>query len=222
MAVIQIEKIENGLFGLWKITEEIEELLPLAKLSAQDLEFWSTIKAIQRKKEWLATRALLNELTGQTTKISYFSDGRPFLENLQTNISISHTKGYAAILLHDKEIPGIDIELDSRSAERVATRILSEEELINCRENEGYSNKMLLIHWCAKEAIFKMVPEHSVSYLNQIHISLNEPVKELLPFPGTFHSDSGTFPINLFFKSVEDLIIVWGWASVSKSTPKNL
>lgn len=213
MPVIQIEKIENGIFGLWKITEEPEELLPLVKLSPSEFETWSAIKAIQRKKEWLATRALLNEITGITTQISYYPDGRPFLENLQTNISISHTRGYAAILLHDKEIPGIDIELDSRSAERVATRILSPKELESCKNDEGYSNRKLLIHWCAKETIFKMVPEHSISYLNQIRISLNNPDTEPHSFSGTFQSESGILPIKLFYKSIEDLIIVWGWAN---------
>jgi len=219
MAVIQIEKIEDGLLGLWKITEEVEELLPLAKLSSRDLESWSAIKAIQRKKEWLATRALLNELTGQVIQIYYYLDGRPFLKSLSTNISISHTKGYAAILLHDKRIPGIDIELNSRSAEKVAARILSTEELESCREDEGYSNKKLLIHWCAKETIFKMRPEHSVSYLKQIHISLNDLIEDTQPFSGIFHSESGTVAINLFFKSIEELIIVWGWA-VGKGNSK--
>jgi 4'-phosphopantetheinyl transferase len=215
MAVIQIEKIDNGLFGLWKITEEIEELLHLSNLSAPDMEKWSAIKAIQRKKEWLATRVLLNELTGQHIQIRYFADGRPFLENHASNISISHTKGYAAVLLHNKEIPGIDIELDSRSAEKVAERILSPEELDACRENEGYSNKKLLIHWCAKEAIFKIVPENGVSYLKQIRISLNGPVGEPHSFAGTFHSKSGPVHINLFYKSTEELIMVWGWPTLS-------
>ena len=178
------------MFGLWKITEEIEELLPLAKLSSRDLETWTAFKAIQRKKEWLATRALLNELTGQPTQISYHDDGRPYLEDYPMKISISHTKGYAAVLLHSKSDPGIDIELDSRSAERVATRILTPEELESCRENEGISNKKLLIHWCAKEAIFKMIPDNSVSYAKQIHISLNDQVGSQYSFSGTFQSNT--------------------------------
>jgi len=213
MAVLQIEHIDNGLFGLWKITEELEELLPMANLSPSDFETWSAIKAIQRKKEWLATRALLNEMTGKPTLIDYHPDGRPFLKNLKTNISISHTKGYAAILLNDKTIPGIDIELNSRSAEKVAPRILSPEELESCRENEGFSNHKLLIHWCAKESIFKIVPEHSISYLKQIHISLNGTIDNLRSFSGKFHSESGIVPIKLFYKSIEELIIVWGWVA---------
>jgi 4'-phosphopantetheinyl transferase len=216
MAVIYKEKVENGLFGLWNITEEIEELLPLANLSSSDFETWTAIKALQRKKEWLATRALLNELMGQHIQIRYFDDGRPFLENLPINISISHTKGYAAVLLHDNAIPGIDIEMDSRSAERVATRILSPLELKACRENEGYSNKKLLIHWCAKEAIFKMVPENSVSYAKQIHISLNDISEEPHHFSGTFQSENLLVAIRLFYISIGELIVVWGWADKSE------
>jgi 4'-phosphopantetheinyl transferase len=220
MAVIYKEKAENGLFGLWNIAEEIEDLLPLAKLSSRDLETWNAIKAIQRKKEWLATRALLNELTGRHLQIYYHTDGRPYLKGYPMNISISHTKGYAAVLLHGNAIPGIDIEMDLRSAERVATRILSPTELEACKENEGYSNKKLLIHWCAKEAIFKMVPENSISYAKQIHISLNDISKEPHPFSGTFQTENRLVAFRLFYKSIGELIVVWGWADKSEQTDK--
>ena len=211
MPVIQTEKFDNGLFGLWKITEETEDLLPLAKLSEQDMDTWTAFKAAQRKKEWLATRALLNELTARPTPISYHADGRPYLDGYPMHISISHTKGYAAVLLHSKANPGIDMELESRSAERVATRILSQDELESCRENEVYSNKKLLIHWCAKEAIFKMVPENSISYAKHIHVLLNRPIEQLNAFSATFQSGEDPLTINLFYKSFEELIIVWGW-----------
>jgi 4'-phosphopantetheinyl transferase len=220
MAVILNEKVNDGFFGLWHITEEIEDLLPLAKLSPLDLETWSAIHAVQRKKEWLATRAILNELTGESIQISYFADGRPYLKEHPMNISISHTKCYAAILLHDTATPGIDIELDSRSAERVATRILSPLELEACKDKEGYSNRKLLIHWCAKEAIYKMVPENSISYAKQIQISLNDIIEEPHPFSGTFQSEHLLVPIRLFYKSFQDLIVVWGWAEKSELTDK--
>jgi 4'-phosphopantetheinyl transferase len=215
MAIIKTEKLDNALFGLWHITEEIEDLLSLARLFPYDLDKWTAIKALQRKKEWLATRALLNELTGQLTQISYYTDGRPYLTNYPMKISISHTKGYAAVLLHSKIDPGIDIELDSRSAEKVATRILSPEELESCSDNEGYSNKKLLIHWCAKEAIFKMIPENIVSYAKQIHISLNHPVEDFHSFSATYQSEASLMNFNLFYQSIGELIIVWGWPNAT-------
>jgi len=115
--------------------------------------------------------------------------------------------------LHEKEIPGIDIELETRSAEKVATRILTPEELESSREGEEYSNKKLLIHWCAKETVFKMVSDHSVSYLNQIHIFLPDPVLQPHPFRGTYLSDNGSQQFDLFYQSLEGLILVWGCKS---------
>lgn len=211
MAVIYSEKFEKARLSLWKITEEEDELLSLAGLSARDLETFSALKATQRRKEWLAVRALLKYMLKNESPIGYHCDGRPFLENSNQGISISHTKGYAAILLSEQSIPGIDIELETRSAEKVAPRILNPEELESSRDGEGYSNQKLLIHWCAKETVFKMVPDHNVSYLNQIRISLNPPLSEPHSFKGLYLSESKNIHFNLFYRSIEGLIMVWGW-----------
>jgi phosphopantetheinyl transferase len=211
MAIIYTKAFNYGVLGLWRITEEEDELLQLAGLSESDHQSFSLIKASQRRKEWLAVRALLRQMTANPVQINYFQDGRPYLSGSSFQISISHTKGYAAILLLEKEIPGLDIELESRSAEKVATRILSPEELESCKEDGGYSNKKLLIHWCAKETIFKMVPDHAVSYLKQIRINLTNPVTEELSFSGSYSNDSSNISFDLFYKSFNDLIMIWGW-----------
>lgn len=213
MAIIYSENFSSARLSLWKITEEEDELLSLAGLSEEDLETFDSFKASQRRKEWLAVRVLLKNMLTDPVKISYYPDGRPFLKNSDQYISISHTKGYAAILLHDEEIPGIDIELETRSAEKVATRILTPEELESSREGELYSNSKLLIHWCAKETIFKMVPDHSVSYLKQIRILLNPPVLKTHIFNGLYLSETGNIHFDLFYQSIENLIMVWGWKS---------
>lgn len=214
MAIIYSEELGNGFLGLWQITEEEEELLALAGLSADDLPTFSSFKASQRRKEWLAVRALLKQLIKEPAQIEYYPDGRPFLRNSAYQVSISHTKGYAAILLNNKEIPGIDIELESRSAEKVALRILTPEELESCRQNDGYSNKKLLIHWCAKETVFKMVPEHNVSYLKQIRVFLNNIESQPYSFSGNFLSENTLLSFDLFYKSINDLILIWGWKSM--------
>jgi phosphopantetheinyl transferase len=215
MAVIYRSEFRNGRLGLWNIVEEEDELLQLAGLSKQDQETFSSFKASQRRKEWLAIRALLREMTASPVQINYYQDGRPYLTGSSYHISISHTKGYAAIILHEEQIPGLDIELESRSAEKVATRILSPEELESCEENGGYSNKKLLIHWCAKETIFKMVPDHAVSYLKQIRINLINPVTEELSFTGAYSNDSSKISFDLFYRSFNELIMIWGWKSLA-------
>jgi phosphopantetheinyl transferase len=214
MAIIYSEKSGSATLALWKITEEEEELLSMADLSPEDFLIFNAFKASQRRKEWLAVRALLRNMMKNAPRICYYPDGRPFLEDQGQNISISHTKGYAAILLNDQEIPGLDIELETRSAEKVATRILNPEELEASLENGEYSNQKLLIHWCAKETVFKMVPDHGVSYLNQIRISLNPPLSEPHSFKGNYRSENENLHFDLFYQSIGELIMVWGWPSL--------
>lgn len=110
MPLILHKNRDNSEIGLWKISEELEELEHLADLTLPDWITYSGISALHRKKEWLATRALLNELTGERNLIKYHQDGRPYLDHSKYLISISHTTGFAAIMLHESFLPGIDIE----------------------------------------------------------------------------------------------------------------
>jgi hypothetical protein len=56
-----------------------------------------------------------------------------------------------------------------------------------------------------------MVPDHAVSYLKQIRINLTNPVTEELSFSGSYSNDSSNISFDLFYKSFNDLIMIWGW-----------
>jgi 4'-phosphopantetheinyl transferase len=203
--------IENGVIGLWEISEEIDELLLLANLAAPDIITYSGISALHRKKEWLATRALLNELTGESTLIQYHNDGRPYLTNNQFNISISHSNGFVAVLLHSLFMPGIDIELLNRQVGKVASRFLSPEELAVCNEKTELSNHRKLLHWCAKEAIFKMIAFTNIEFSTDILIQINELTEDNGTFLGVFNDKSSQIPIPLYFMEESGVLMVWGW-----------
>lgn len=210
MPLILHENIENGEIGLWKISEDVDTLFLLAKLSDPDILTYSLISAAHRKREWLATRALLNELSCKPYLIKYHSDGRPYLENSRVSISISHSTGYVAILLHTSAAPGIDIELINRHVGRVASRFLSPDELAVCNENNEHTNRLMLLHWCAKEAIFKMIPFSNIEFATDIRILINEFAENSGSFQGTFNDKSAQIPIPLSYKLVSDVLIVWG------------
>ena len=72
------------------------------------------------------------------------------------------------IYLHPEEQPGIDIELITRNVAKAARRFLSAEELKDCMAGDQLSNKDLMLRWCAKEAVFKMVPFSDVDFASQI------------------------------------------------------
>ena len=215
MPLILRENIENEVIGLWKISEATETLLTLAKLSFPDAITYSGISAEHRKKEWLATRVLLIELIGEPHLIKYHADGRPYLEHLPDHISITHSTGYVAIQLHSTAIPGIDIELINRQVGKVASRFLSPDELAACTVNAERSNRRVLLHWCAKEAIFKMVPLSNIEFSTHIQILLGDSDFDSGTIAGIFNDKAGPVPINLKYKIVNDVLLVWG--SVDKA-----
>ena len=210
MPLLFRENIDNGEIGIWKISESIDDLLLLARLTESDSMAFSEIKAPHRKKEWLTVRVLLNELSDKQTRISYHNDGRPFAENSIFNISISHTGIYVAIVLHSKAIPGIDIELVNRQVGRVANRFLSNDEKSNCFEGKELSNFRLLMHWCAKEAIFKMIPLTDIEFATDIKINYYVSTSNTGTFQGSFEFMTGSAPITLYYRILGELLIVWG------------
>ncbi|MEI6678087.1 MAG: 4'-phosphopantetheinyl transferase superfamily protein [Mariniphaga sp.] len=211
MPLILNKHIEKGEIGLWEISEEVDELLILAKLATPDIITYSGISALHRKKEWLATRALLNELTGESYLIHYHNDGRPYLKNTRFNISISHSNGFVAILLHSLFIPGIDIELLNRQVGKVASRFLSAEELAACNEKAELSNHLKLLHWCGKEAIFKMIALTNIEFSTDILIQINDLDENNGSFSGIFNDKSSQIPIPLYFMEKCGILLVWGW-----------
>jgi phosphopantetheinyl transferase (holo-ACP synthase) len=210
MPITLRENIDAGVIAIWKVAESLDDLILLAGLSEQDSIVYAAISAPHRKKEWLAARILLNELIGAKSRIAYHSDGRPFIENSSCNISVSHTSIYVSIFLCRNAMPGIDIELVTRQVGRVAKRFLSTEELTTCYDGHEYSNWKLLVHWCAKEAIFKMVPLNDIEFATDIHIKYDGSISDSGTFHGSFEFVTGSAPIALSYRILDELLIVWG------------
>ena len=71
------------------------------------------------------------------------------------HISLSHSGEYAAAIVSDRGTVGIDIEKRGPRILRVAERFMTPGELENAR-GEYFQDK-LYIHWCTKEAVYKML-----------------------------------------------------------------
>jgi phosphopantetheinyl transferase len=125
-------------------------------------------RAEGRKSEWLSVRVLLKELTGSEMTISYRNSGAPYLPDSSFHISISHTKGFAALLLSSVKPVAIDIEYISERIHRIKSRFLSYAEL-KLLGNNPYTNE-LLICWRANETVFKMLEQKTADLQKDIHI----------------------------------------------------
>lgn len=158
----------DPLWGIWKIEESSDTLFSLLQNGEEYLPQLVAIRTEQRRREWLASRVLLQELTGGPAYIAYRPNGAPYLPDSLRQISISHTKGYAAVLLQDGPTAGIDIEYRSGRVLKVRRRFMNpeEEEAIDME----HETEHLLLHWCAKETLFKMIGREEVDFLRHLHV----------------------------------------------------
>jgi phosphopantetheinyl transferase len=156
--------------AIWKIVEEEEELVaPLPNGEELLAEARNRFKASGRRLEWLAVRRLMHEV-GCFSPIKYQPSGRPYLENDERFVSISHTRGYAAIALHTKQSIGLDIEQRTERVCRVGEKFLSNEEKIFLPQGKKNVEAMLVL-WTVKETMFKLVDREGVDFARHFHIS---------------------------------------------------
>ena len=130
-------KHTGPLWGIWKIEESSEVLLSLLRNREEYLPQLELIRTEQRRREWLACRVLLQELTGGPVCVAYRPNGAPYLSGSSLHISISHTKGYAAVLLQNRPAAGIDIEYHSGRVSRIRSRFMNPEEEAGQRARDG-------------------------------------------------------------------------------------
>lgn len=171
MAIYLIQDLDDDYhskLGVWKITESEEELRRLSSVPADELEEISYIKSESLRKQKFAVRALLDVMFGEKVYLSHHDNGKPYIENSATNISITHTDKYVAVILNDTEEVGIDCESLDRDFSAVEKKALSEEEIESLDEDKR--NEQLAIYWCAKEAIYKKMSQYNVDFAEQIEI----------------------------------------------------
>lgn len=139
---------EDVRVGLWQIAGSPSSLItacPVLESFRGELEKY---KSAARRMEFLAVRALLWNMNGRVPEIMHNKDGKPFLAD-GCNISISHTHGYAAVILSEKHNVAVDIEYMNERVCRIAGRFLRPDE-----KADTVLEKLLA--WCGKETLYKL------------------------------------------------------------------
>lgn len=210
MPLHQKETLADGLvLGIWKIEESEEQFQHILT----PMEFSAAcgqVHAPGRRLERCAVRALLRVLTGIQSEIKYEECGRPFIERQACRLSISHTKGWAAIALHPSRLPGIDIEHPSPRILRVREHVFNPSEMESLTEQAGPQDEEVFstLYWCAKEAVFKIIGKAVYDYRHGINIP---------PFP---KAKEGVFPVEtpgyqenrvltVSYKIEKDFVLAW-------------
>lgn len=196
--------IHKGLLSVWQISESLEELLSAFTREELTDQAFQSFTFEKRKCEWLATRALLKQMIGSAFRISYTSSGKPVLHHpVYQHISITHSRDFVAVFIHEDQTVGIDIESMNRNYAPITKRYLSELELLTVKEDI----RLQCIYWCAKEAIFKLVEEEGIDFRKQIEVIAWDPDRDY--FPARFLSGQLETNYLLHYQTFNDHCLVW-------------
>jgi 4'-phosphopantetheinyl transferase len=169
MSLILQQHTEDYHWAIWKIDELEEELISLLPHNSRYYEAISHFKAPTRRLEYLSVRALLFRMLNEEKTISHRENGKPYLDDNSYHISISHTRGYAAVIISKQHEVGIDIEQFGRRVEKVASHYMRSDEIP--QPYEGDCIWSLLLHWSAKEVMYKCMDATDVDFIRHLRIA---------------------------------------------------
>jgi phosphopantetheinyl transferase len=168
MPLSRTYKQDDLTVGVWKVDETVEQLRSMFHQFSIYEEGFLRFSSEKRKQEWLAVRVLLKELLGEEKEIAYLPSGKPFLKDGKGCVSFSHTNGYVAVAVHPSAEVGVDIEQYGARVKRVASRFVREDEKVSIASGDEVYG--LLLHWSAKETMFKLLEEEAVDFISHLHI----------------------------------------------------
>ncbi len=169
MGILKNEQVaDDCLLGMWEIKEDFNTLFSRVKLDKDEIATLDSFKNFSRKVEWLSVRVLLNEMAGKFCKIVYNEEHKPFLSDNSYNISISHSYRLTSVLLSQKKRVGIDLEYMSHRIKNIAHKFINEEEIVS--RDPAIEGLHLYIHWCAKEALYKICDKNNINFKTNLTI----------------------------------------------------
>ncbi|MFC2115302.1 4'-phosphopantetheinyl transferase family protein [Bacteroidota bacterium] len=207
MGVILKNDLGDGCrLGIWEITEDYEDLHSRLSLETEEAKTLEGFKNHGRKLEWLSVRTLINDMTGSNSRIIYNEVRKPFLLDNSSHISISHSRDYTTILLGRFKRVGIDLEYMSHRISRIAKRFINENEKIT--DSPELLRYHLYIHWCAKEALYKICDKKNINFKKNLRIEPFIPENEGI-IKGTVDNVHGVDIYDLFYRRMGEYVIVW-------------
>lgn len=172
MALINVREVYPGvLLGLWQTAETSDEFFERYDfLLPYRYHVDKSFKSEGRKTEFLAVHALLHEILsiggsrhgGKTVSggsgvplIGHAVSGQPLLRGW--HVGVTHTKGFAALIMSRNCDVACDIEYFSDRVERIRSRFMRKDEVADDLDS-------LLVHWCSKETVYKLFPSDRLQF----------------------------------------------------------
>lgn len=187
------------------MSEPWEDLLAMLELPASEMDAFKAIAKPKRKQEWLACRALLQEMLGRYGLIGYDAERKPHIIGSETAISMSHSGEYVCVYLRKGAPVGVDIQQMKPSISRGAFYFLNDEEM---QWVELEDNLQMHLIWSAKESVFKYAGDAAIDLKKHIRInpfSRNQNDH----FEVSLQKGDLSEMIQIQFDTFEDYVLTW-------------
>ena len=199
------EMPKDCLLGTWDISEDLETLLSLVELEPSEQSRLDGFQNYNRKLEFLSVRILLKELAGKKARIIYDETNKPYLKDNSFQISISHSHKLTSVLLSKTKRVGIDLEFMSHRIERIADKFIHPKEKIS--SNPELRKYHMYIHWCAKEALYKICDKKQLNFKHNLFIEPFE-VSEEGNIKGFVHSETKHNEFDMHYFKMNNYVVV--------------
>lgn len=192
-----IEEISAGQnrLGVWKIDGSETELITRWPKEYEALSVRHPRTQLQR----FASRLLLAEMLGEMPRVEKDEHGKPLLPELDIELSISHTEGYAAILLGKGNL-GVDVQHYKPNVMKVRDRFLDDNELQMAQDIETTT-----LFWAAKEAVYKYNAQPSLDFKEPITI---HSIQSEILLSSFVYKEQET-KLDLGWKKLDGAMLVW-------------
>lgn len=210
MPFLGTKEISEKTFLLfWETSESKEELYTLLldnfEITQEEEAQLNVFKSEQRKKEWLATRLLICNFFKRKAIIYYDDFGKPYIDNKKYSISISHSKGLVVVAISENKFIGVDVELMSNKIGRIALKFLHDKEIKRIDINNDVLK--LYLHWCAKEALYKVYGKKKLNFITNLRI---DPIDESKGyFTGNIIQEDEVKKYEMHYLNHNNYVVVW-------------
>lgn len=192
--------------GVWEIAEDFDTLNSMVNLAAVEKTKLNSFKNISRKVEWLSVRALVKTMLGKDTRILYNSENKPFVMGNTHSISITHSNNLTAVIICKDKRVGIDLEFMSGKISKVADKFMNEKE--NVTSDPEMQKYHLYLHWCAKEALYKICDKQDINFRDGLTIAPFDPEEHGF-MNGHVVNGSGEEDFELEYLHHDNYALVW-------------
>ena len=169
---------------LWQHFRSVSQLRDLACIHFPLLQL-SAYEGLADKRfvERISVDMLACTLCGPTARLLHSANGRPYLQQGEWEISVSHTAHTYALSL-SRHAHGMDIEAWGNRALRIAGRFLHPAELDLLHNLPPYTpEQAATLLWSSKEAAFKRFSAHGAQVISEVHLTAIAPHRLLATLP---------------------------------------